>query len=358
MEISLNDYMRSIHAVFNVGFGIENYTNGQRLRCEELEYFYQQETGIVLDGQIANVRRKVDNSLFFSSGEFGYDKGGDYENEFGLDEPNTRTQFTTPLRRSENKYNKISSIRADDYGLEIIRRKPFYRYPDDDNSKDDHIWFLDIKGGSPTALQGAAYTLKNWWDRLTSIPENISDPNTWHGMIFTPKRILMRHGWVLRAGMEQKVNLDKPISYASSKAAANLITRASTDSKPVKENEDFPAKELTPPKFLPEIVTFNFPLDSELYKKLKGTKTIYYNGILQKVPNLYFKFEWTNENGEKEHGYLLGLKPGGSAEWEFLKANDVISGYNYGETKLIDYINRVKMEMGVIDCGYVRPDLF
>jgi len=56
-----------------------------------------------------------------------------------------------------------------------------------------------------------------------------------------------------------------------------------------------------------------------------GTTKIEYpvgSGEFENVPNVYFRFEWVNENEQIESGYLLNLKPKNAGEFEFQKAND------------------------------------
>src|SRR5690606_39103800 len=168
------------------------------VRCEDLKHFYRNEVIVDLEGEVTKYKKSIDKDLFFSGTTVGCDKGGDYENEIGLDEPNTKTSTVTPLRKTENKFQRISKIRSDDYGMEIIRRKPEALFPDEDTSQDEHNWFLDLKKTS-----GDVLTQKRWYDRLISLPTGVLSPETYKGMLFTPYRILKRHGWVLRAGMEQ-----------------------------------------------------------------------------------------------------------------------------------------------------------
>ena len=88
------------------------------------------------------------------------------------------------------------------------------------------------------------------------------------------------------------------------------------------ESSDLKVSKLEKPRFLPEEVNFNYPVDSDLMDLILGTTEVVVNGSVEKIPNVYFKFEWTNENDELEHGYLLNLKPKVSGEFKFQKAND------------------------------------
>jgi len=50
--------------------------------------------------------------------EFGNEQGGTYEEACGLDEPNTRSTYTTIINRVTQKYTKIAKYRTDTYGPE------------------------------------------------------------------------------------------------------------------------------------------------------------------------------------------------------------------------------------------------
>ena len=208
MILSLKDAIDSAKAVFNIGVAIETINFSQRLRIEDLGYFYQDTVAIKLPYQAQNVEESIDKDLFFSGIELGYQFGGEYENEIGLDEPNTKTKWVTPLRKTENKYTRSSKIRSDEYGLEKLRRKPQIYYPTEDTAQDDHNWFLDLK-----ATIGPNYEQKDWPDILQQEPTGVLSPSTYRSFRFTPLRMLFRHGWILRAGLEQAFNFGKKIKY-------------------------------------------------------------------------------------------------------------------------------------------------
>lgn len=316
MQLGLKDALESLQAVFNVGVAIESVNLDQRLRVEELEFFYQETVVVRLPNPTKDFKRKVDPSLFFSGAEFGYERGGAYENEVGLDEPNTKTSFVTPLRKTTNKYNKVSKIDSDEYGRELTRRKPQLLFPDEDTGRDESNWFVDLK-----RTEGEYYAEKRWADRLESEPTGLLSPDTYGSMLFTPMRMLLRHGWILRAGMEQAINQDKYIKYVNSTANKNLEMHFIGEDGPIGEKDDIQVKTLQRPRFLPEIVTFKYSVNDELMKLLLGSTQVLVRGSFEQVPNLYFRIEYLNSNGEKETGYLLSLKPG-SGEFELQRANE------------------------------------
>jgi hypothetical protein len=322
LQISLKDAITSLQAVFNVGVTIETVNLKQRLRFEKLEYYYRNEVVIKLPNQINNVSRIVDKDLFFSGTDFGYEYGGNYEDQVGLDEPNTRTKTVTPIRKSTNKYQRISKIRSDETGLELVRKKPQVLFPDEDTGTDEHNWFLDLKRGE---IDG--YEEKIWSDRLKELPTGINFPENYKTMFFTPLRMMLRHGFVLRAGMEPYLN--KYIKYANSEDNTNLKTHAKEDwnqgiDEAIRENDDILVSKLNRARFLPEIIECSYSIDSSLMDLIKGTTKVLIDGKYEDVPNTYFKFEFLNEDEKLETGYLLEVTPGRTGKFKFQKANENI----------------------------------
>jgi hypothetical protein len=331
MTLSLKDFIEALQATFNVGVGIEDSPYGQRLRIEKLEYFYRDSIVVKLPNQIIDVQRSVEKEMFYSGLEFGADKGGDYEEGMGLDEPNVKAQYITPLRKTKNKYEKVSKIRSDMYGLEVLRRKPSYLDATEDMAGDDNIWYVDCKIG----VDGTHYEQKHWSDALQSAPTGVFHPETYSSWRFTPKRSLLRHGWVIRAGMENIDDLGKKITISSSDSNIDLVTQLKqvtneygdvvqeAETEPLKEQADIKVNKLERARILPELIKFKHPIDDDLYDLIMGTTAVEINREVENVRNYYFKFQWINENGEFETGYLKSFKPKNN-EFEFWKANENI----------------------------------
>lgn len=326
IKTSLKDLIDSCKAVFNIGVGIESINLRQRLRVESLDYFYQDRVVVKLPNQVVNVKRKQDKNLLISGIEIGYNKGGDYEDEIGLDEPNTLTSYVTPIRSSNTKYRQVSKYRADEYGMELARRKPQELFPDEDTQYDEHNWFIDVKRPlTETGEENTEYWVqKHWSDRLQAEPEGIHDPETFRSMFFTPARMLMRHAWIIKSALENYLSIDKYIKWISSKANSNLVTWAIGETDPLGESSDILIRDIDKPKFTTEIVSFNHPVSDEILEQINGTTRVLVEGSYENVPNVYFKFQYINEYGEFERGYLLSMKPKGAGEFEMLKVNEKI----------------------------------
>ena len=316
LTIALKDVISSVMAVFNVGLGIESTSAGERLRIETLKHFYRPEVVVRLPNVVSEVRRKVDKDLFFSGLHLGYEHGGDYEDSNGLDEPNTDVKWVTPIRKSNLKYERVSKIRADDYGKELTRRKPQLLYPDEDTKRDGNVWYLDLH-----RTDGLSFRERNWdEDRLQSEPTGIYSPNTWKSFFFTPQQMLFRHAWIFKAGMEPYRS--RNITFASGNGNNKVVIHPDGRTTALSQDADIPLADLERPRFLPEEITFTHSVNNELMDWVLGTTQVEVNGEIEEIPNYYFKMEWELENGKFERGYLLNLKPKGKGTWTFQKANE------------------------------------
>jgi len=317
LTTSLKIMFDDLKSVFNVGIGIQSDVLGEYLRIEDLKYFYQNEVVVKLPYPVSNSERKVDAGLFFSGLHFGYEFGSDYEDSNGLDEPNTSTDWVTSIRKSENKYERKSKTRADDYAMELTRRKPQNLYPEEDTQRDSNNWFLDLKIPTPA---GIGYVQTNWADRLEKEPTGIFDPDSWHSFLFTPLQMLFRHAWIFRGGLEPYLENRFKVKHTRSTSNSNVSTQF-IGKKEYKQSDDILNSDLERSRFLPEEITFEHVVDDELMDLVLGTTPIMVGGELENVPNYYFKFEWVRD-GITERGYLMNLKPKGKGVWTFQKANE------------------------------------
>lgn len=322
LTTSFKKWFDDSNSVLNIGLGIDNVGNQERVRVEDLKFFFQEEVVIRLPNQIYDVNREVDDSMFFSGITTGYKKGGDYtDDQMGLDEPNISSSRITPVHVTEKKYIKESETRADQYGLEQTRRKPQSLYPEETTQRDNANWWLDLK----RAVVGQGFEEAEWWDRLYKLPTGIQNPESFRTAFFTPLTCLFRHGWVLRSGLEKF--LDKFITYGATNANKNLSMQFKDENgDPKKEYEEgiqnLPISDLERSKFLPEIVSFSHSIDDELMAKLLSYTETIYNGNVESIRNYYFKVEYLNEKGIWERGYIMSVDPKNKGSWKMILSNE------------------------------------
>lgn len=309
LTTSFKDAVASLDAVWNVGIGIETFGLKERIRLEELSFFYNNNVTIRLPFQVKNLKRSVASNYYYSSLEFGSEKGGDYQEAMGLDEPNTKSNFTTVITRAKEIYSKISKYRSDSYGMEFARRKPKTLNDTEDTSYDSDIFNLDLKRGI-----GSVFEQRKWQDDFEKEPTGIFNPETATNLRFSPVNCLLRHSWWFGGGF--KKYMTDYVRYGSSTANSQLKTKLNGKNE-YSENGNIINSELTTARFFPEWIEFEHICDFGIMQQVDGTSII----AGKEVKNFYGLVEFTNENNDKEKGFLFNLKPNGKGQWKILKSN-------------------------------------
>lgn len=309
LTTSVKDAVTSLDAVVNVGIGIETVGNKERVRLEELSFFYNNNVTIRLPFQVKKVKRSVATEYYYSSLEFGSEKGGDYEEACGLDEYNAKSTFTTIINRLKGTYSKISKYRSDSYGLEFARRKPKTLNDTEDTSYDSDIFNLDLKRGI-----GSVFEQRKWQDDFDQVPTGVFNPETATNLRFSPVNCLLRHSWWFGGGFKKYAT--DYVRYGSSTANSQLKTKLNGKNE-YSENGNIINSELTTARFFPEWIEFEHVCDFDIMQMVEGSTII--QG--KEVKNFYGLVEFINENNEKEKGFLFNLKPNGKGQFKILKSN-------------------------------------
>ncbi|UPT69406.1 MAG: hypothetical protein M0D53_09350 [Flavobacterium sp. JAD_PAG50586_2] len=308
LTTSLRDSVNSCHAVFNVGMGIEEINNRERVRIEPLSYFYNSNVTIKLPNQVKKLKRSISSEHYCSAIEIGYDNGGIYSEAQGLDEPNGKTNWTTTITRVKKTFSKISNFRADSYGKEFARRKPVSRYDSLDTQYDEDKWLLDLKRGL-----GSVFLERKWQDDFSQQPTGIFAPDTATNLRLSPFNMMLHHGYIIASGLS-KYPLDY-IRYGSSTANSQLKTKLIGGNE-YSENGNIINSELGTPRFVNEYIDFEHECDFDIMQQVQGTTVILGN----EIPNFYGTVEFINENGDIEKGFLISLKPNAKGQWRLLKS--------------------------------------
>jgi len=326
MTTSFNDFYKSYFDVWNLGAGIEKVGFKETFRIEKLDYFYNKNIlirlGKVVNGtfeyvQVNNVTRKLDKKAFISGLDIGYTQGGDYEEAIGLDEYNTRTTLTTIIDKVKTSFKAVSKYRADSYGAEFARRKPYVTFPTEDTKYDNSIWLLDLIRN----VNSAVFNQRLWQDDFSEIPTGVFSPDTAQNLRLSPFNILLRHGWNIGSGLV-KYPLDF-IRYGSSIANSGLTTKLKIADYPqyggvaYSENGNIQNKDLETARMDGEIIEFEFNVDYDLLQKIQGKTVI----LGKEVQNFYGLVAFMNEDGDIEEGYLEKLSPSGVGKWTINKFN-------------------------------------
>tara|TARA_R110000824_G_scaffold323709_1_gene510622 strand:- start:2924 stop:5212 length:2289 start_codon:yes stop_codon:yes gene_type:complete len=325
MTMSFKDMYSSYFSVWNLGAGIETIGFKEIFRVEELEYFYNRNVlirlGKVVNGEfvyvkVSNEKRSVDKEVFNSGLEIGYSKGGDYEEAVGLDEYNTKSTFTTIIDKVEEIYTEVSKLRADSYGMEFCRRFPRENHATEDTKYDSSTWLIDMKKGSGTILNQ-----RLWADDFSQAPTGVFSPQTAHNLRLSPFNILLRHGWVIAAGLiKYPLNY---IRYGSSVSNSGMKTKLDVSKYPdiggteYAENGNIQGDKLETARTNGMIIEFDYEVDYNLLQDIQGKTVI----LGKEIPNFYGLVEFKNEEGLIEQGYIQKVSPNGAGKWTLKKYN-------------------------------------
>lgn len=186
LKISLKTFFDSYLAVWGLGMGIERSGYNERVRIENLRYFYNRNTTIKLPFQAKNIKRSIDTSYFFSTLEIGYDKGGEYDEAFGLDEYNAKSNFASCITKVNNLLKRTSKIRADMYGVEFTRRKPLMSYRKETTNYDSENFMFDMKPSTSNL-----YVQRKWQDDFEQEPTGVYSPETATNLRLSPMNMLI-----------------------------------------------------------------------------------------------------------------------------------------------------------------------
>jgi len=319
LTTSWKDFMTSMEAIWNVGLGIETVGYTDRIVLEDKTYFWQRQVTVRLPNQITKNKNSVATKYYYSGLEFGYAKGGEYEEAMGLDEYNGKSTFTTVITRLKNTFSQLSLYRADSFGKEFARRKPRIKYPTEDSQYDNDIFIMDMKrtgtdSGQPIGEGPAPVFLeRKWQDDFAEAPTGTYSPNTATNLRLSPVNNLLRHGWFIAAGFTKY--LSDYVRYGSSTANSSLKTRLIGGNEHA-ENGNIINKELGNARFIPQFKEFEHEVTPEIMAQIEGFTVI--NG--RKVPNVYGLFEFRDENNDIRLGYLINLKPNEN-KFKLLTAN-------------------------------------
>lgn len=277
IEVSLKTIMESLSSIYCLGMAYEKDDAGNELmRFERREFFYRDKEILFIE-YASEYQEETAQDLVFNNIEIGYEKYPD-EGEQILDEFNTVHEYTSPIRRHDNKFSQVSKLVASGYAIELTRRE---RYSSEGVNKtstkyDDDCFIVAIGD----LVDGIYQTEKN--ENIYADPTTLIDPSTAYNLRFSPKRMLLNWAKWLNGGYMYKDGSEL-IKNTFVKQNGELFTRTVVNRNceidllnvPIKESDnialaDFGDRERL---FIPDWVTFYARLSKEEVTKIKNAVT-------------------------------------------------------------------------------------
>jgi hypothetical protein len=275
MFTSFEDLFKGTKGIFNYGWGYNN--KDTELRCEPLEYFYQN-SNILNIGSVKNIRFEHARDLTPGTVEIGYSKW-EAEEYNGLDEMNTKRQYRVKDSRNNSTLSLLSDIITAGTTIEITRRKNQFKTGTSDWRYDNDLFLINTEEfflNTFKAVRG-----------VSSGAANIYVPATRMNYRLTPVRNMLR--WVKSLAAMLPTVADFRLRFNSSDgnylAEGRMTGQCDIENAVVNESQTVQVSQSTQQTPLWAAVYLNFeaPLSMEDWELLStnyyGRITLECNGI-------------------------------------------------------------------------------
>jgi hypothetical protein len=267
ISISLDKLFRAANALHNIGLAIYQ----DKIRVEPLEWFYKNKRLGILKN-VPSFTASVDPTRYYNQIFAGCER---WETEFqgGLNEPNTKHEYTTRVKSIKNVLNILSPIIASSFALELTRRKNINRLPSTDWKYDnEHFWLALWQSDL------AAYPMDTYSFMFSPYSGGVNVKSEYN-IRLSPARMLLAHFNRIAACLqtiEGKIDFVKGEGNTTMSVTKNSVGNRQEDYnfQPLAENQSFDFDDANVknvrPLWVPEIYQFEYPLTDEEYEMIQA----------------------------------------------------------------------------------------
>lgn len=218
LKIDLKTVLKSVNALFCIGYNYQNNDNSSYIQIERRDFFYKEREILAIE-DLEDYREEVAIDLIYNELEHGYSKYQD-SGFNSLDEFNTKGQWLTPIRKNKKKLLQLSDFIASGYSLESIRRNQFAENPSSSVTNDEEPFIISVKRENATDF----VTEK---DEAFEVVTGIISPETSYNLRISPTRLL--YNWLIwLKGIFAYKTSDDTIKNTFTTQNNDLITRFDT----------------------------------------------------------------------------------------------------------------------------------
>lgn len=273
VKTSFTDFFRSINAVLNCGFGVENNI----AVLEPKSYWMRPSLNAGDLGDVKDFTLEPASNFIANTIKVGY-RDNEYETDFGREEFNAGQQWATRITRIQKELDLMSPYRADQFGIESVRTLSEQANRDGKDDESDNDTFMVKAQAVPDMddiydVEGAeAY-------RAGDGIQGLSARQSYYNLDLSPKKNLLRHGDYLRGMLHRfEGTLVSPVSADKNTALVTI----DLDGRRVAESEPIRVSTLPDPLFMPYVVSFRTQLPKDVVEKMEmypaGYWTFSYRG--------------------------------------------------------------------------------
>lgn len=305
---SMKELYNNLDAIHNLGMGIERVGEDYKIRIEPKEYFYSNDVSVTLTN-VPNIKMSIATDYIYNNITIGYSTW-ESESINGIDEFNSKRQYTLGLKRSDALDEILSNLVASGYAIEFTRRKKYKDSANEDYKYDNNNFIICLNrsvdgAGVPNNLTTAE---KN--ENFSDV-QNLISPETAYNLRISPNRNLLRRYSNIAGTLE--ICPGKAVQFAFGdgnyflQSTLNGDCQESDYSAPLKENQAI-IEAPTDPLWIPEMYEFSCPLTFEQYKTIQA--------------NPYKCIEFSSGDGDYIKGAIIDLRyklAGGMTEFKLLR---------------------------------------
>lgn len=296
---NLKDQYNSLNALNPVGLCTEYVDGKERVRLEDISFFYRSEVVLEL-GQVNDLKLSVAQEYFYNQVDVGYEKWGSNQDN-SLDEFNTKQTRVTPITQLKGVYGALSKYPASGYLIEDVRRDRYETSSNKEGSNDKTNFLVCV------SRSGSVFRP----ERNENFVElnNVFSPDTIYNARISPARNMRRH-WRMISSCFRFLT-DRPLKFQQGEANYLLESRMVGETQRVAENATVNGSDLTRPLWINEYYDFSVRLPAFQRKLIEQ--------------NPYGLITFKDSGGRTKKGYLKELKVNiatGDADIKLLRFNE------------------------------------
>jgi len=242
INISFKDFFDSCNAWESVGFGLEM----DLYKIEQLPFFYRPTSILSEPLKVNACNFTTASDLVFSALEIGYNDGNTDDTD-GQKEYNSKQEWRMPQSQIPRKESWLSPIRADQYGIEKLRRDYIKKTNDTSSDNDTFAVHCYLDGDNWKPILGSSYV------SVMGMGSELANESSYN-LALTPKENLIRHGRLIKSLFDKLEN--RFIEFGSAEKNKELtFVRAGNPNFRLKQNESIPIASLGEKYFKPVYAT-------------------------------------------------------------------------------------------------------
>jgi hypothetical protein len=169
ISVTLEDTFNAINSVRPIGLGVESVNGEKVFRIEDLKYFFDTRTAILIDNA-TEIKKEYNKDLIHNEIQIGFSKAETDEIRDGLYDYNTKSSWTNATESVSSKETIVSSYSASNTSINEARKITKEDNPTTDSKYDSINYMIEVveNANGNAMVNGNAEDGLNGWGEVTS----------------------------------------------------------------------------------------------------------------------------------------------------------------------------------------------